>query len=686
MARAVTLEANRSVGGTAIPIQHGLMNVRSNRQMMDAEKRLRESQKAQDQPHIRSLARYVRDSWEQARRAKIEMEDQLLEDSRQRNGEYDPAKLQAIREQGGSEVFIPITARKSRALEAWIMDILSPTDEKPWMLEPTPIPELPQPIVQEIIERATEAYTRGEIEMGEIEGFSADLKKEIHLLVNERAVESAQKMENKIYDQLVEGGFFNAFREFVTDLSTFPAAFMKGPIIRTRAKMSWVVDDNGQYVPEVSKEIRFEYQRISPFDIYPAPESTDINDGYLIERLKLHRDDLVACKGTPGFNDLAIDQVLLQYGGGVRTWTHVDQERSETEDRPLENAYGKIETIEGYEFWGKVQGSMLIDWGMENIDSPVEEYEVTAWLIGSVIVRAVLNPAPLGRRPYYKSSFEHIPGSFWGRSLPRRMRSVQGICNAAARALVNNLGVASGPQVAITDIDRLPPGEDISQIYPFKIWQFNNATQSNVSPIEFFQPNPMSEMLMSVFREHEKIADDDTGIPAYAHGNPNVGGAGNTASGLSMLLNSAARQLKQIIMNIDKDVVEKMIQSQYEHNMRYLTDNTLKGDITIRPRGALSLIVKEQTQMRRNEFLATTANPIDMEIIGLGGRAAVLRETVKSLDMPADKVVPDDKELLEKQNAMAEQAQAEQEMAMAERESSIVANAAKAQQGTPGPA
>jgi len=57
------------------------------------------------------------------------------------------------------------------------------------------------------------------------------------------------------------------------------------------------------------------------------------------------------------------------------------------------------------------------------------------------------------------------------------------------------------------------------------------------------------------------------------------------------------------------------------------------------------LVIAEQLQMRRNEWLQTTNNPTDMMITGIKGRAAVLRESAKSLKMPADKVVPDEEAL-----------------------------------------
>jgi hypothetical protein len=74
--------------------------------------------------------------------------------------------------------------------------------------------------------------------------------------------------------------------------------------------------------------------------------------------------------------------------------------------------------------------------------------------------------------------------------------------------------------------------------------------------------------------------------------------------------------------------------------MRYDEDESIKGDVQVLPRGAINLATKETTNVRRIEFLNATANPVDIEIIGKDGRAAILREIAKGLQMPADDIVP----------------------------------------------
>lgn len=60
--------------------------------------------------------------------------------------------------------------------------------------------------------------------------------------------------------------------------------------------------------------------------------------------------------------------------------------------------------------------------------------------------------------------------------------------------------------------------------------------------------------------------------------------------------------------------------------------------------------------MRRVEFLNATGNEVDMSIIGKDGRAAILREIAKGLQMPVDEIVPSRERLSSTQRAQAAQA------------------------------
>jgi hypothetical protein len=158
--------------------------------------------------------------------------------------------------------------------------------------------------------------------------------------------------------------------------------------------------------------------------------------------------------------------------------------------------------------------------------------------------------------------------------------------------------------------------------------------------VRFSQPDSRANELVGVYDRFAKMADDHSGIPSYMYGDLNVQVAGRTDSGLSMLMGSAGKGIRQVVMHIDTDIIHSLVKRQFLYNMRYNTDESIKGDVEIVPRGAINLAVKETVNVRRVEFLNATANPIDMEIIGTNGRAAILREVAKGLQMPVDDIVP----------------------------------------------
>jgi hypothetical protein len=208
----------------------------------------------------------------------------------------------------------------------------------------------------------------------------------------------------------------------------------------------------------------------------------------------------------------------------------------------------------------------------------------------------------------------------------------------------------------------LPVGESIEQMYPWKIWQLDfSKTQSSRPPIEFFQPNANTSELMAVYKEFSALADEYSGIPAYSYGvGESVGGAGRTASGLSMLMNAASKAIKNVVKHIDSGVIAPTIERYYVFNMLWHPDPTIKGDAQIVARGALSLVAKEQNQMRLQEILAQTANPLDMQIIGIEGRAEILRKALHGVDVGSD-FIPSKEELMAR---LETQQQAQQQAAM----------------------
>ena len=626
-----------------------MLNVVSNSELRKREKELADKELAarQNNSVVLGLASHLRECWDAARQAKKPIENIMLRGLRQRNGEYEADKLAQIHEQGGSDIYMMITEVKCRAAESWLRDILLDTGTPPWDINPTPIPDLSpdqtaelQNAFASVVTRIVEQEGRAPMpdEMVELKEMVAQ---DYRFKLLEAADNRAQKMKVKITDQFAQGGWGDSFNEFITDLVTYPCAFIKGPVVRRQRKLGWAQGPDGKTIVEATEVIAPEFERVDPFRIYPEPGISHINEGYIFEHHPLSRTELADLVGVPGYDDDAIRKVL-DIGNGS-SWINEDVELvKDEEERKFHSFNRPTETFDALEFWGKVTGKMLVEWGLDEdeIEDEHREYDANVWIVGNYVIKAILNYDPLGEKPYAKTSFIKRPGAFWGSGIPEIIEDIQSVCNAAARALVNNMGISSGPQVEV-NLERIPPNEDITQLHPWKIWQVTNDPLGSSAPaVRFTQPDDNANTLLGVYDKFSKLADDHSGIPSYVYGDLNVQGAGRTSSGLSMLMGAAGKGIRQVVMHIDTDVIKPVVHRQFVYNMRYDEDETIKGDVEIMPKGSINLAVKETVNIRRLEFLNATANQIDMEIVGKDGRAAILREVAKGLQMPVDDIIP----------------------------------------------
>ncbi len=596
----------------------------------------REAEVQNNQPVIQELAAHVRRRWEVAKDAKDDLEERMLKSIRQRRGEYEPDKLREIQQQGGSEIYVMLTSVKCRAATSWLRDSLLGTGaDKPWSLNATPVPELPPEVTAGLQNEMAQLLFQ-QYQMGMAPPDPAALRQQAMQMkdvalrkLKEEAEKRVDRAETGMEDQMIQGGFRSALSEFIDDIATFPFGVLKGPVIRKRKQLEW----QGEALVPVDRLVE-EWERVDPFNFYWAPWASNVDDGFVIERHKMTRDDLEALIGVEGYSEAAIRSVLVDWQvGNLNEWLSIDSAKADAEGKSVTDVTHTPDLVDALQLWDSVQGKLLIEWGLPEteIEDAMLSYPCEVWLIGNKVIKAVLNYDPLGRKPYYATSYERVPGSLAGNGVADLCRDSQNMVNAAARALANNMGISSGPQVGV-NVSRLPAGENITQMYPWKIWQFQASDYNDGSaPITFFQPNSNAQELMAVFERFSARADEDTGIPRYMTGE-HTPGVGRTSSGLSMLISNAGKGIKQVISNIDNDVLAPLVERLYQHNMRYHPDPEQIGDLKVVAKGAMSLVVKEAEAVRRNEFLQMVLNsPVVQQIVGMPGTAELLRDAAKSL-------------------------------------------------------
>jgi hypothetical protein len=629
--------------------------------ILDAQEQNRASMQAQatasaqqaTAPDVSSLVSYIKGQFEimrNHRNTQSGWSERLLVGLRAFNGQYDETKLHEIRRYGGSEVYMRMIAQKCRAASSLLRDIYLGPD-RPWALRPPCDPEVPDEIKQKIdVLMKTEAQLIQQ-NIGQPPSPQDTQKRKQALMesamdaAKKKAADQAKDSEDKIDEILREGGFYHALAEFLVDLPIFPFACIKGPVVRVIPTVTW---PPGGGAPTVQMKPTLTWGRVSPFDLWWTPGVASIDNASVIEKSQVTRAELNELLGLPGYNSDEITAVLDEYGRGglYDNWDTTDSERAVLERR--ENpAWNRSAMMSMMEFNGNVQGRVLQDYGLA-VSDELRDYHVQVWCIGAHVIKAQLSPSPRMRHPYFITSFEKVPGTPVGNGLTDLLTDVQECANATLRALINNLSIASGPQVVIDD-DQIDPSENTEALFPWKRWHARKnllagAAASTKNPVEFFQPLDNSEKLIKVLEYLTGVADDVSAIPKYVGGSAG-GNAGRTASGLAMLMGNASKILQTVSANIDRDVVEQVMLQLFDLILLTDTSGLLTGEERVTVQGVSVSIQRETQRQRQIEFLQATANPLDQKIVGMKGRGIVLRNVATGIGIMGEQIVPDDDKL-----------------------------------------
>jgi hypothetical protein len=605
------------------------------------------------QPAPPQLVGYIKSQWEIMRNHRNTASgwtDRLKEALRTFNGQYNSGKERELKKFGGSEIYARLSAQKCRAASSLLRDVYLGAD-KPWAVRPPADPDIPDEIMQKIDQLLQQEQQMVQQTVGQPPPEDAAQKRRQALL--ESAQEAARKLaqkqaqtsEDKIEELLRNGFFYHALAEFLVDLPIFPFAVLKGPTVKIIPEIQW---QNGK--PIVKQIPTMLWSRVSPFDIWFTPGVSDISNANVIEKSNLTRTEINDMLDLPGFDQEAVRAVLQDYGRGglYDNWDTADAERAvlESRENPAWNRSGLISQME---FHGNVQGEVLQDYGMPGISDPLRDYHVDAYCIGKHIIKANLSPSPRARHNYFITSFEKVPGTPVGNSLIDLIADLQDAANSTLRALINNMSIASGPQVVV-NVERCRPEENVDELYPWKRWHVVSDPVGNNAkpPVEFFQPQSNAQELLTVFKALVDMSDDVSAIPKYIGGQAS-GGAGRTASGLAMLMGNASKILQTVAANIDRDIFEVALQQLSDLVLLTDTSGALTGEEDIYVQGVNVAVQRETQRQRQLEFLQHTNNPVDLDIMGISGRGTVLRSVSQTIGLDGEEVVPSDEELKKKQ-------------------------------------
>jgi len=449
------------------------------------------------------------------------------------------------------------------------------------------------------------------------------------------AQKAARRMEKLIHDQIEESNGASEIRNALFESSLFGTGIVKGPFNFNKTLNRWEDNEDGErtYNPVEVRVPRIEF--VSIWDFFPDPNATSINEcEFVIHRHKLNRSQFRSLSKLPYFDK---DQIrgCLEMGPN---YEEKDYEYELKDDNRMSDmGSAKYEVLE---YWGIMDAQYAREVGMELSDDvdDLDEVQINAWVSNGKVLRAVVNPFTPHRIPYHAFSYEKNPYSFFGIGVAENMDDSQKIMNGHARMAIDNLAL-SGSLVFDVDETALVGGQTM-EIYPGKVFRRQAGVPGTaVNGLKF--PNTSTENMM-MFDKFRQLADEQTGIPSYSHGQTGVQSMTRTASGMSMLLGAASLNIKTVIKNLDDFLLKPLGEAYFQWNMQFLESKLgVKGDLEVKATGTASLMQKEVRSQRLTTFLQSVQNPAIAPFVKIN---KLIGELAYSLDLDPDEILNDPEE------------------------------------------
>jgi len=462
------------------------------------------------------------------------------------------------------------------------------------------------------------------------EGFSPDPQK-FDLSPAQRA---ARRMEKLIHDQIEESHGSSEIRNALLEASLLGTGIIKGPFNFNKKLNKWDTDEEGNrvYSPLKVRVPRIEF--VSCWDFYPDPSATSIEEcEYVVHRHKMNKSQLRQLRNMPYFDEDAIRECLLE----GPNYEEKDFESQLRDDSRVDEYESNFEVIE---YWGIMDAEYAKEVGIKlskKVDD-LDEVQINAWICGNKLLRAVVNPFTPYRIPYHAFPYEKNPYNFFGIGVAENMDDSQQIMNGHARMAIDNLAMA-GSLVFDVDESALVGGQSM-EIYPGKIFRRQAGMPGQaIHGLKFPNTAPENMMMFDKFRQ---LADEQTGIPSYSHGQTGVQSMTRTASGMSMLLGASSLNIKTVVKNLDDFLLRPLGESFFQWNMQFFEGNLdVKGDLEVKATGTNSLMQKEVRSQRLTMFLQTAQSPAIAPFVKI---SKLVSELAYSLDLDPDEILNDPEE------------------------------------------
>jgi hypothetical protein len=544
-----------------------------------------------------------------------QIEDRWLADLEQHMGQYDAATKERLAKTSGSQAFVNITRAMTATAEARLSDMLFPSDDKNWGIQPTPVPDL--------------------------ENLSAHVDPSIAepaKAIMETARKRSEAMAKEIDDQLNEVKYHLVARDVIRDATLFGTGILKGPVIINRTRKQWRQMAGAVHTLDIVQEFRPGVEHVKIWDFFPDMSASRIEEcSFVYERRYVTKKQLIELAKRPGYLSDQIRMVIAESPKAISSvggsYIARMRELSGLQANLDDNRY------ELWEYHGPVEKDALRLCGCEVSDDELQEVEAVVVFINGRVIKADLNPLETNESPYSVFCYEEDDTSVFGFGIPYILRNEQKIINAAWRMTLDNAALSTGPQIVVNR-EKVIPSDGAWDLKAKKVWWLIDPDSKAEDVFETHEISSHQAELMEIFNTAREIANDVTNLPLVAQGE--LGDAPDTAGGTSMIMNSANVVQRRTVKQFDDGITKPFIGRMYDWNMQNSEKEDIKGDFEVDARGSSALMVKEtQTLALQNLLVIAEREPYK----DLTKHAELYRKTVEAQHINADDIVKTDAEI-----------------------------------------
>ncbi len=617
-------------------------------------------------------------------------ETRWIEDLEAYHSKYETGTRERLAESTGSKVFINITRTKTDAMSARLQDLLFPTDDKNWGIQPTPRPRLTKGAEEATrmaaqkreeakaameAQQAQQAQGAPQADMGvatEAEQMANEAEEAAGILQGEidEAKRRAELMEYTIDDQLRQSHYHAVMRDVIDDACKLGTGVCKGPVTGERVRKGWKQQQDEEGNLSNVYELQFAddgdnmgFYWVDPWSYFPDPDVRRPQDSLRdYERHLWTPEQLKNAARRPGFRQEGIEFLLKQKPTGDNRPDYLSKLRNigaESQDVSSDvyvvwEFSGALDAQEIHALAHSTKDDDII----ATLDSDVDELaqlKAVIWFCQGQLLKFDIYPFDSQEPLYSVFNLKKDEASIYGYGIPSIVRDVQKSLNAAWRAMLDNAGFSAGPMLFVRK-DLVDPEDGEWSFGPLKVWLGKQGVTQDQVPIQAINIDNNQEQLGNIISMSLRFADDITAMPQIAQGEQGEG-ITKTAHGMSLLMNSAGVVFRRIVKDFDDDMTTRNIRRAYDWNMQHNPDDSIKGDYEVDARGSSVLLVKEM-QAQNLMFIATQlgGHPIYGPMLK---NRDLLKKLFQSMMIPSDDVLLTQEEI----DAIMMRASAENEAA-----------------------